>query len=104
MSWFSKSIKSARRHIVGPIKKASDLGYNLVGATSPGQRQQATDLSNEAAAQALADEKQAEYEEQAAKGLERFRMRRRKGFSSTVLTGGPTSLGGPDYGKSLLGE
>jgi len=57
-----------------------------------------------AAAKADADARQAEYEEQAAKGLERMRLRRRRGFSSTILTGGPASLGGSDYGKSLLGQ
>ncbi len=47
---------------------------------------------------------QAEYEEQAAKGVERFRNRRRRGAQSTLLTGGLDSLGVSDKGNTLLGD
>ncbi len=60
-------------------------------------------------ARAAADARiaQTEYEEQAAKGLSRAKARRRRGFQSTMLTGGPTTLGGAtlaDSGKTLLGS
>ena len=56
----------------------------------------------EASAQAAV--RQAEYEEQAARGTERNRARRRRGFQSTILTGGSKSLGASGTGKTLLGD
>ena len=113
MGWFKKAWKgvtSVGSLVVSPIGYASKVGYDVadqVGASlgmhTPSVKK-ANKASDAANANAAAAERQAEYEEQAAKGLERMRLRRKRGFGSTVLTGGPETLGAPGSGSALLGQ
>jgi hypothetical protein len=112
--------------ILSPSNLVTGGGRNLVGSLfkrgggtfadtyykplTPGGKQDVKTANDRATANANASAdakiRQAEYEEQAAMGAQRTRAKRRRGFSSTILTGGPTTLdGGSAYsGKTLLGE
>jgi hypothetical protein len=99
-SWFGENI-------VDPIQELGESVYKpLAGEPTTGQKKEQQEA--DAGAQAAADARirQAEYEEQAAKGAARSKLAKRRGFSSTVLTGGQASLGGgyTDSGKTLLGN
>jgi hypothetical protein len=100
-SWFGENI-------IDPIQELGESVYKpLAGEPTTGQKEEQQKKTNEAQAAADARIRQAEYEEQAAKGAARSRALRRRGFSSTVLTGGPSALGGTslaDSGKTLLGN
>lgn len=88
----------------------SDVGESvykpLAGEKTSKQKKKESDATNQAAANAQAAIRQAEYEEQAAKGRTRTRERRRHGVQSTLITGGPapdlSGLG--DANKTLLGS
>lgn len=92
------------------IEWISDLGESiykpLAGEKTSKQKREEGKKINEAQAAADAKVRQAEYEEQVAMGTERSKAKRRRGFQSTVLTGGPSTLGGgfADSGKTLLGD
>jgi len=99
------------RNLVGSMSKGGggtflDEWIKPITPGGKGDVQKANDKAT-ADARAAADAKirQAEYEEQAAMGTARSRNARRRGFSSTVIAGGPTTLGGgfADSGKTLLG-
>jgi hypothetical protein len=100
-------------------------GYNLIGSNfkhggsvipeqmfgprfgfkTQGLKGEEQAAANRAQAGADAAVRQTEYEEQAAAGAERTKAKRRRGFQSTILTGGPTELGSSgSSGKTLLGD
>lgn len=88
----------------------SDVGESiykpLAGEKTTKQIKKEQEAVSGAKAAADAKIRQAEYEEQAAMGTARSRAARRRGFQSTVLTGGQDSLGAGTYadsGKTLLG-
>ncbi|OGQ00025.1 MAG: hypothetical protein A2Z40_03155 [Deltaproteobacteria bacterium RBG_19FT_COMBO_60_16] len=88
----------------------SDVGEGiykpLVGEQTTREKKKASEAESAARAAADAKIRQAEYEEQAAAGAERAKAKRRRGFSSTILTGGRETLGTglSDSGKTLLGN
>lgn len=100
MSWLSKATKKVTRTVkkaAGNLwdftKDVSDVGYNLIGATSPNQRQEATNAANAAEAHAAAEAKQAEYEASEAAGLEALSRKKKKGYAASMLASSGSSLG-----------
>ena len=87
----------------------SDLGESvykpLAGEKTSNQKEDEAASKSRARAQADAAIRQAEYEEQAGMGAERTRAKRRRGFTSTILSGaGETTGAASTGGKTLLGE
>lgn len=81
------------------------MGAWLMGEESATEKREKKEAEIKGQAAADARVRQAEYEKQAAMGTERTKSKRRRGFQSTVLTGGQPTLGGgyADSGKTLLG-
>src|SRR4030065_210728 len=86
--------------VLGGFKKGvsflSDVGEGiykpLAGEKTTSEKKKAGEAESAARAAADAKIRQAEYEEQAAAGAERAKAKRRRGFSSTILTGGRETL------------
>lgn len=94
--------------VVGEIGDFGESIYKpIVGEKTSAQKRAEAMAAANARAASDAKIRQAEYERQAAMGRARAKAARRRGFASTILTGGgPNTLGGvyADSGKTLLGS